>query len=1430
MSRGLAASLRRNVGKKHQQAGKPASFSRGQHRASFRPCVERLEDRLAPAAPTVTSPIAASITPSTAVLGGNVTSDGGLVLDKRGVVYSLRSVNSDPTLGGKGVTEIDAPPYADTGAFLVTAGPLMPTSDYYFKAFATNPSGTGYTDVSTFSTSSGIVMPPSTVSPKNDQDWAVLNQVLFFQPAPGQTLPGSNTPVPQIPVKQVTITNNLTATVYPFMRDAAATIDPAASSTDLPPAQRIYQGFYDPIDQMNEEYRGYIGYSLNGVNYLGLPAGMTITVSVPLVFWDGARMEIGVDGTYLVTNAKVQASLLSPNPYQYYDKNPDGSTTARVALPALSSSGGPVGGNGQAATGMVMWYRQGVNNQTDRTQPAALQAQAPANDAPAQLTEWTMRDPVLSIINPNIDKLKPNYGETHANINYDVSYVDSMALPVAMEALDVPVPVQTVPALDPTNPNPGPRLPYGWIGAAQTPAEFQAALSAFASNTPANGLGSYFDGKGWPEYDFPAGAFPGGTPPIKVPSGQDVPQDTPLANKPSSYDILGNLYMLTSGGTTPIKVVNAGGSFSNNTKTLYILANTGLLQAALKYTLQAGMAVTLADGQPTGPDVPDGTTVQSIGPADNPGFNFTQYDPGNGIPVTVLEVQLNNTIPDSDKKSFVYNFNRVPSDYATTKLINLWYTWAKYYVDHVVSTEYPSVPGHSLTSDAKTPDNVIKLNSPAPGLQPGMLVTGSAGSGISPLRADKTGATTIESIDPDGETIHLSQAVGVSADGSTYSFAKPSMSSPAIAGYNQATILDNFTPTNNEISTVPNVLQFAQYAYQLLSLMSQIRNTGNGPISTQILGNVIGGSITNADVNGDAFHHTEVAYRTKVKSLLRGVNDFSVQNDSTKWYPEPSDPTGGQTFNVYNLDPFVWFVHKQMGLSGYGFSLDDDTADVSGNFSTKLGIAIGGLNGLPNQFEWGIAATYGPVSGTAKVLSNSQIAGLPPYVFFSVSPYNANEKILGANFQGVGVPAGTNLLSYGDGGLYTYSYILTDKLPPVNSPPLQIPPLVIGGTSQFTALGNGTVNIGPGPLILPADETQALGPYMNALYGVTVPSGGTLKVEALVGNLTSYTQQYEQMARVSIVPTSALNQNGTGPTTFVPGAPLPDLNTVVNGTLDAGRVNVVNGWLSGIGTVKGSLNVFGPVGGYDDPIELKPVHDKPVDPSWDNKKNTILGTAGGFLVAGQRSGTPGKLTVTSDVSMFDASFAVYAKGAATQGSDYSWLSSDGGVYLGSSKLDLALIGYTPRAGQSLTIITAAKGITGKFIQGNSITVNGFTFTITYNANSVVLTYRALLTSQPVRLAFLSQPGNPPAGGLLSPLWVLVVDALGRPVSGTLVRLSLVPVAAPPGAAFTPRSVVQAVTVNGVATFDRVAITLPGRYKLLAEVGGTSISSDPFNVE
>jgi Domain of unknown function (DUF4214) len=191
---------------------------------------------------------------------------------------------------------------------------------------------------------------------------------------------------------------------------------------------------------------------------------------------------------------------------------------------------------------------------------------------------------------------------------------------------------------------------------------------------------------------------------------------------------------------------------------------------------------------------------------------------------------------------------------------------------------------------------------------------------------------------------------------------------------------------------------------------------------------------------------------------------------------------------------------------------------------------------------------------------------------------------------------------------------------------------------------------------------------------------------------------------------------------------LPDLITTVDGTLHVERVNIVDGFLTGTGSIEGNLNLFGPVSGYADPIQMVPVGNEPVDPSWDNPMNTIRGTTGASLVPGERpktvggNGTPGKLSVSGDVTLNNATFTVYATGSATQGTDYSWLASTGQVSLGNSKLDLSLIGFKPQPGTSFTIITAAKGISGTFnAKDNTIKVGDVTFNITYNKNSVVLT-------------------------------------------------------------------------------------------------------------
>jgi len=126
--------------------------------------------------------------------------------------------------------------------------------------------------------------------------------------------------------------------------------------------------------------------------------------------------------------------------------------------------------------------------------------------------------------------------------------------------------------------------------------------------------------------------------------------------------------------------------------------------------------------------------------------------------------------------------------------------------------------------------------------------------------------------------------------------------------------------------------------------------------------------------------------RDIVKSILRGVYDFNQVPDQNKWYPQPDKPTGGQKFNVYNLDPYVWFVHTVEGLTGYGFSVDDDVANPSATGPTEgddanhspsnLQIGFGGIKGtgelatakpLGNQEEWFPTTRFGRFETMAKI-------------------------------------------------------------------------------------------------------------------------------------------------------------------------------------------------------------------------------------------------------------------------------------------------------------------------------------------------------------------------------------------------------------------------------------------------------------------------------
>lgn len=94
--------------------------------------------------PNVTTTSANNISDITATVGGNITSDGGLSVTERGVVYST---SQNPTTASNKVSS-----GSGLGVFSVTLSNLQEGTTYYVRAFAKNSIGTSYGSQVSFTT------------------------------------------------------------------------------------------------------------------------------------------------------------------------------------------------------------------------------------------------------------------------------------------------------------------------------------------------------------------------------------------------------------------------------------------------------------------------------------------------------------------------------------------------------------------------------------------------------------------------------------------------------------------------------------------------------------------------------------------------------------------------------------------------------------------------------------------------------------------------------------------------------------------------------------------------------------------------------------------------------------------------------------------------------------------------------------------------------------------------------------------------------------------------------------------------------------------------------------------------------------------------------------------------------------------------------
>ncbi len=708
-----------------------------------------------------------------------------------------------------------------------------------------------------------------------------------------------------VPVKTLKITNLHNETVFPIFRDGNEAFVPGKSPKT---------GLYDPFDAIDREYRGYVGYRSGTNNYFGLKPGESILLRIPLVFWNGARMGILTDGKYLVPSGSNP-----PNPLRF-----DPNAQMVVAGSEKDPSDKKVIENG-----IVMWYKGNLN--------------APALDSPDQLVEWTVRDKVYlsgTAINQRTDQKIPA-AEKVTLINYDVSYVDNMFLPAAMEALNVPIPTAPYP--------PGRKpQPYGWIGAINTSAKLQDKITKFTADKNEL-LGAYFDGKGWPIYNIPIKEQ-------KIPAAQNIFAQSPFADVRSSYE--NEAYMLSSGGTIKdlISVIIGGAGTATSGTTITLSSSP-----ADAWKLQ---------------HIKDGYTVEV-------NSNPSPIQPGTkivgNVDPTTKTVKISKPLVGSEAGA-VFKISRPVTDYASTALIKLWFSWAQHYIELKKNTL-----SQTLTGSVKLEEPILTFSGSQSGLIPGMQVTGPGLPDPNPSLS--RGGVIVLEVAQDGRSVLLSQIASANhpiGEGQQYVFKAPQALSvsPAVTG----TYVFDFSGDTPNPARDPG--KFAERVFLVMASMNQIPKNPDPNVKTpyvnELMNNVVGGNMGFMFEEGKNLLPgaiiVTVVVRDTIKSILRGVTDFTKYSDyatdgSRTWYPDPKVGTGKKTFNVFNLDPFVRFVHVDLGFSGYGFSLDDDTADVGAGEATKLLMTIGGpppgnpgpvvgiITAKSNPNEWTIQAPYGTVKG-----------------------------------------------------------------------------------------------------------------------------------------------------------------------------------------------------------------------------------------------------------------------------------------------------------------------------------------------------------------------------------------------------------------------------------------------------------------------------------
>ena len=338
------------------------------------------------------------------------------------------------------------------------------------------------------------------------------------------------------------------------------------------------------------------------------------------------------------------------------------------------------------------------------------------------------------------------------------------------------------------------------------------------------------------------------------------------------------------------------------------------------------------------------------------GQNIFKESPGNGSYGTNLGILTSGQA--------IAGFPGTNDDYAANALTRLWFSWLNYYEKDVLPTIKNPAPSQQPTTQLTTLQTLYNagglgdftFNVPAGDTNYAHQFATTVFTVMNAFSLDQNIDTRTRFVSSTGSSSG-DMLTGLNPAIVAQLYAQPNHGTGTVV-YSSGTDIPSVATgaTNDVVINVPSPTS-TSIQIQTPATTNQSGNTYSfyfvgatpplpaiSPLN-QFMGFIYGDNDTDPGIPPSL----ETKITNDVIALMRGVpsRDWPQNDAAHPWYPKPGDPTQA-TNSKYELNPYVWFLHKSAAGSiyAYAFSVDDEWGNRQVYGTDKLLVTIGGPIGL----------------------------------------------------------------------------------------------------------------------------------------------------------------------------------------------------------------------------------------------------------------------------------------------------------------------------------------------------------------------------------------------------------------------------------------------------------------------------------------------------